>query len=59
MNLTTPTTDELCSAYKLSDLRRIGVSLQKALDTPATRIALKLTAIAMRNRQAVNSKDKS
>ncbi|MFA6203758.1 MAG: hypothetical protein WC710_11300 [Gallionella sp.] len=53
MNLTAPTADELRSAYKLSELKRIGVSLQKAMDTPATRIALRITAIALRNKQAV------
>lgn len=53
MNLTTPTADELKDAYKCADLRRIGVSYQKAVMTDAIRIALRITAIALRNKQAV------
>ena len=50
MNIVAPTDDELSEAYKAAELRRIGVSFQKAVETESIRIALKLTAIAMRNK---------
>lgn len=53
MNHFTPTADELKEAYKCAQLRRIGVSYQKAIMSPAIRIALRITAIAIRNKQAV------
>lgn len=46
-----PTADEFRTAYKLCRLRRIGVSLQKALSTPSTRLALRMTAIARRKKE--------
>lgn len=49
-----PTIDELKDAYKCAELRRIGVSYQKAIMTDSIRIALRLTAISLRNKLAVN-----
>lgn len=45
-----PTADEIRTAYKASRLRRRGISLQKVLMTPCTRIALRMAAIAQRNK---------
>lgn len=50
-----PTTDEFRTAYVACKLRRIGISLQKALTQPSTRIALRMTAIAQRKK--VQQKD--
>lgn len=49
-----PTAEELTAAYRAARLRKIGVSLLKALNTPSIYIALRITAIAMRNKQTVN-----
>jgi hypothetical protein len=46
-----PTADEFRAAYVACKLRRIGVSLQKALATPSTRLALRMTAIAQRKKE--------
>jgi len=51
MNHPEPTADEFRAAYKASKLRRVGVSLQKALTAPCLRIALRGTAIALRKKQ--------
>jgi hypothetical protein len=53
-----PTADELKIAYKYAQLRKVGVSYQKAIMTPAIRIALRITAIAMRNKQAVKGESR-
>lgn len=42
-----PTADEFRMAYVASKLRRIGVSLQKALTTPSVRASLRMTAIVL------------
>lgn len=42
-----PTTDEIREAYKASKLRRRGISLQKVLLTPSTKIALRMAAIVL------------
>lgn len=49
-----PTADEFRAAYKAAELRRIGVSLQRALTEPCVRIALRSTAIAMRQKKGKN-----
>lgn len=50
-----PTAEELKVAYKYAQLRQVGVSYQKAIMSPAIRIALRITAIALRNKQAVKT----
>jgi len=54
MNYAEPTADEFRSAYVACKLRRIGVSLQKALSTPSTRIALRMAAIVQRKKRVCN-----
>lgn len=44
----TLTADDIRRAYVHSDLRRVGVSFQKALAQDSTRIALRVLAAAMR-----------
>lgn len=51
MNTLEPTSDELTRAYKAANLRRMGISYQKAITTPCIRIALRCTAIALRSKQ--------
>ncbi|MDO9052919.1 MAG: hypothetical protein Q7U37_03170 [Gallionella sp.] len=58
MNQPTPTAEEMKDAYKCAQLRRVGVSYQKAIMTDSIRIALRLTAIAMRNKTTVNTSPK-
>lgn len=50
----TPTDAELSEAYKVAELQRIGVSFQKAIETESIRIALKISAIALRKRSLAN-----
>lgn len=50
MLFTEPTADEIREAYKASKLRRRGISLQKVLMTPCTRIALRMAAIVLHNK---------
>lgn len=51
MNRTEPTADELLQAYKQAKLRKVGVSLYKALNTQSTFLSLKNLAIALRNKK--------
>lgn len=46
-----PTADEFRHAYVACDLRRIGVSLQKALTTPSVRASLRMLAIALSKKE--------
>lgn len=46
-----PTADEFRMAYVACKLRRIGVSLQKALSTPSTRASLRMTAIVLSKKE--------
>lgn len=51
MNRAAPTADELLQAYKQAKLRKVGVSLFKAMNTQSTYMALKNLAIALRNKK--------
>ena len=51
MNLAEPTADEFRDAYKRARLRRIGVSLQKAISTPCISKSLRIQAIAVRQKE--------
>jgi hypothetical protein len=51
MTYTEPTADEFRSAYVAAELRRIGVSLQKALTTPTVCWALRHAAIAQHKKE--------
>lgn len=51
MNRAEPTPDELTEAYKTTGLRKDGWSYQKVMMTESTRISLRNTAIALRNKK--------